>query len=66
MGQLEYRVRSIIGGDQIDFNGDKAAYTTSMPTLQILLNAVVSKLGGKFATADIKDYSLSTSTKNPQ
>jgi hypothetical protein len=35
-----------------------------MPMLQILLNAVVSKLGGKFATADIKDYCLGTPLVN--
>jgi hypothetical protein len=60
MGELEHRVRGTIGGDQIDFDGDTAAYTASMPTLKILLNAVVSKPGAKFATADIKDYYLGT------
>ena len=58
MGELDHRVRGTIGGDQIDFDGDTAAYTASMPTLKILLNAVVSKPGAKFATADIKDYYL--------
>jgi len=59
-GQLQHRVRGTIGGDKIDFDGDTAAYTASMPTLKILLNAVVSSPGAKFATADIKDYYLGT------
>jgi hypothetical protein len=59
-GELQHRVRGTIGGDQIDFDGDTAAYTASMPTLKILLNAVVSTKGAKFATADIKDYYLGT------
>ena len=59
-GKLVHRVRGTIGGDQIDFDGDTAAYTASMPTLKILLNAVVSTPGAKFATADIKDYYLGT------
>ena len=59
-GKLQHRVRGTIGGDKVDFDGDTAAYTASMPTLKILLNAVVSKKGAKFATADIKDYYLGT------
>jgi hypothetical protein len=60
MGQLEHRVRGTIGGDQNDFDGDMAACTVSMPTLKILLYAVVFKPGGKFATADVKNYYLGT------
>jgi len=59
-GELQHRVRGTIGGDQVDFDGDTAAYTASMPTLKILLNAVVSTKNAKFATADIKDYYLGT------
>ena len=59
-GELVYRVRGTIGGDQVDFDGDTAAYTASMQTLKLLLNSVVSTEGGKFATADIKDYYLGT------
>jgi hypothetical protein len=60
MCQLEHRIRGIIGGDQIDFDGDTAAYTGSMPSLKILLSAVVSQPCGKFATVDIKVYCLGT------
>jgi hypothetical protein len=50
----------VINDDQIDFDGDTGAYTTSMPTLKVLLNAVVFKLGGKFATIAIEEYYLCT------
>jgi hypothetical protein len=42
------------------YDGDTAAFTASMQTLKILLNAVVSDKGAHFATADIKDYYLGT------
>jgi hypothetical protein len=60
MGQIKHRVQGTISGDQIDFDGDTDAYTASMLTLKILLYAVVSKPGGNFATADIKDYYFDT------
>ena len=59
-GELQYRVRGTIGGDQVDYDGDTAAYTASMQTLKIVCNSVVSTPDGKFATADIKDYYLGT------
>jgi hypothetical protein len=59
-GVLQYRVRGTAGGDRVDYDGETAAFTASMQTLKILLNAVVSDQGARFATADIKDYYLGT------
>lgn len=59
-GALQFRVRGTIGGNLIVYDGETAAFTASMQTLKILLNAVVSDKGARFATADIKDYYLGT------
>jgi hypothetical protein len=59
-GALQYRVRGTAGGDRVDYDGETAAFTASMQTLKIMLNAVVSDEGARFATADIKDYYLGT------
>jgi hypothetical protein len=37
-----------------------AAFTASMQTMKIVLNAVVSDEGSRCATADIKDFYLGT------
>jgi hypothetical protein len=58
-GVIERRVRGTIGGDQVHYSGEKAAYTAALETIRILLNAVVSE-DAKFLTADIKDFYLGT------
>ena len=52
-GELQYRVRGTAGGDQIAYDGDTAAFTASMQTMKIVLNAVVSDEGARCATANI-------------
>jgi hypothetical protein len=59
-GELQYRVRGTAGGDRVEYDGETAAFTASMQTLKIVLNAVVSDQNARFATADIKDYYLGT------
>jgi hypothetical protein len=56
---LVRRVRGTIGGDRIDYPGDKAASTADVITLKLLLNAVVSE-DAEWLTADIKDFYLKT------
>jgi hypothetical protein len=58
-GKLTFRVRGTIGGDQVDYQGETAAYTASLPTIKILLNSVVSD-NAKWMTADISDFYLGT------
>jgi hypothetical protein len=55
----QYRVRGTIGGDQVHYPGETAAYTASLETIRILLNAIVSE-DASFLTADIKDFYLGT------
>ena len=59
-GEFVRRVRGVIGGDQIVYEGDTAAHTASMQLIKLLLNSVVSDTDAKFMTADIKDFYLGT------
>ena len=59
-GTMKHRVRGTAGGDRVNYDGDTAAHTASMTTLKLLLNAVVSDPGSKFASADIANYYLGT------
>ena len=65
-GQLQYRVRGTIGGNQVTYLGDKSAHTASMQLIKILCNAVVSDKDAKFMTADIKDFYLGTPLPSPE
>jgi hypothetical protein len=67
-GLSEHRVRITYGrttpGESI-YSGDLAAYTASMSTVKLLLNAVVSE-DAKFLTTDITDFYLGTPIGTPE
>jgi hypothetical protein len=52
-GQKE-RTRLTIGGEQIEYPGDKSTRNTGLTTATILINSVFSTLGAKFLVIDIK------------
>ena len=52
----KYRVRITVGGDKLNFCGDASSVAASLATVKLLLNSVVSTMGAKFTTADIKDF----------
>jgi hypothetical protein len=58
-GKPVYRVRGTYGGDRSDFVGETHAWTASLPTIKILLNAVVSE-DANWMTIDLKDFYLNT------
>ena len=62
---MQYRVRGTIGGNQKDYPGATAAYTASLETVRILLNAIVSD-DETFFTADLKDFYLDTPLERPE
>ena len=62
---VQYHVRGTIGDDQILYPGTKAAYTASLETIRLLLNAVVSE-DAMFLVADIKDFYLGTPLDRPE
>lgn len=54
-------VKRVVGGDKIDYSGGTAAYTADLKTVKLLWNAVVSTLGAKLMTIDVKNLLPSAS-----
>jgi hypothetical protein len=50
------RTRLTVGGDQIEYPGDKSTRTAGLTTAKILINSVMSTLGAKFLVIDIKNF----------
>jgi hypothetical protein len=49
-----------VGGDQIEYPGEKSTRTAGLTTAKILINSVISTLGAKFLVIDIKKIYLNT------
>jgi hypothetical protein len=56
----EERTRLTVGGDQIEYPGDKSTRTAGLTTAKILINSVISTLGAKFLVIDITNFYLNT------
>jgi hypothetical protein len=54
------RTRLKVGGDQIEYPGDKSTRSAGLTTAKILINGVISTLGAKFLVIDIKNFYLNT------
>jgi hypothetical protein len=54
------RTRLTVGGNQIEYTGDKSTRTAGLTTAKILINSVISTLGAKFLVIDIKKIYLNT------
>jgi hypothetical protein len=54
------RTRLTVGGDQIEYPGEKSTRTAGLTTAKILINSVISTLGSKFLVIDIKNFYLNT------
>jgi hypothetical protein len=52
--------RLSVGGDQIEYPGEKSTRTAGLTTAKILINSVISTLGAKFLVIDIKTFYLNT------
>jgi hypothetical protein len=52
--------RLTVGGDKIEYPGDKSTRTAGLTTAQILINSVISTLGAKFLVIDINNLYLNT------
>jgi hypothetical protein len=50
------RTRLTVGGDQIEYPGDKSTRTAGLTTAKILINSVISTLGAKFLVIDISNF----------
>jgi hypothetical protein len=56
------RTRLTVGGDQIEYPGDKSTRTAGLATAKILINSVISTLGAKFEYMVINLSSLPQET----
>jgi hypothetical protein len=54
------RTRLTVGGDQIDYPGDKSTRTAGLTAAKILINSVISTLGAKFLVIDIHIFYFNT------
>jgi hypothetical protein len=54
------RTRLTVGGDQIEYPGDKSTRTAGLTTAKILINSVISTQGSKFLVIEIKNFYLNT------
>ena len=63
-GKLDYRVRGTVGGDRVQYEEYRSSFTASLPTVKVLLNAVVSE-DAEWMTVDIKDYYLGSPMEKP-
>jgi hypothetical protein len=54
------RTRVTVGGDQIEYPGDKSTRTAVLTTAKVLTNSVISTWGAKFLVIDIKNFYLNT------
>jgi hypothetical protein len=54
------RTRLTVGGDQIEYPGDKSTRTAGLTTAKILINSVISTLGAKFLVVNINFFNLNT------
>jgi hypothetical protein len=54
------RTRLTVGGNQIEYPGEKSTRTAGLTTAKILINSVISTLGAKFVVIDIIFLNLNT------
>jgi hypothetical protein len=52
--------RVTVGGDQIEYPGDKSTRTAGLTTAKILINSVISTPGAKLLVIDINTFYLNT------
>jgi hypothetical protein len=55
------RTRLTVGGDQIEFPGDKSTRTAGLTTAKILINSVISTQDANFLVIDINNFYLNNS-----
>jgi hypothetical protein len=54
------RTKLTVGGDKVEYPGNKSNRTAGLTTAKILINSVISTLGAKFLIIDIKIFYLNT------
>jgi hypothetical protein len=52
----KHRVRLMVGGDRLDYNGETATSTVDITTFKILINSTLSTKDAKMTMMDIKNF----------
>jgi hypothetical protein len=60
------RTRLTLGGNLIKYPGDVSTKTAELETIKILFNSVISTVGAKFISIDIKNFYLNTLLARPE
>jgi hypothetical protein len=58
------RTRLTVGGDQIEYPGDKSTRTEGLTTAKYLINSVISTKGARFLVVDLKNFYLNTPSED--
>jgi hypothetical protein len=61
-----YRVRCTVGGNLIDFPGDKSTKVAELVTVKCLLNNIISTPNARAACIDLKDFYLNNVLPSPE
>jgi hypothetical protein len=64
-GDIKFRTRATIGGDQVDYPYNTTAVTANLESIKILINAMISD-NINFATIDLEDFYLGTPLPHPE
>ena len=54
----------MVGGDKVDYPGDKSTPTSELTTAKCLINSILSTANAKGLCIDIKNFYLNTDTQN--
>jgi hypothetical protein len=62
----QHRTRLTIGGDRIDYPGNKSTPNADLTTVKLLLNSTISMPGAVFVGMDLANFYLNTPMPNPE
>ena len=54
----KHRVRLVVGGNQLDYDGDAITPTTDLTTTKVFINSIISTNKARMATTDIENFYL--------
>ena len=60
-----HRVRVMVGGDRLDYDGNTSAVPAQLSTAKLHLNSTISTPGAQYMTANIKDFFYGTPMEPP-
>lgn len=60
------RTRITVGGNLIDYPGDKSARTAGLTTVKCLANSIISRKNARALALDLKNYYLNTDLDRPE